>query len=34
VLMWPPVSPEVSRLRIKVSTLWEAGWIDIDLPGR
>jgi hypothetical protein len=34
VLMWPPVAPEVSRLRIKVSTLWEAGWIDIDLPGR
>jgi hypothetical protein len=31
---WPPVPQARQRLRITVSTLWEAAWADIGLPGR
>jgi hypothetical protein len=31
---WPPVPESCERLRVTVSTLWEAAWADIDLPGR
>jgi len=31
---WPPVDPAARRLRVIVSTLWEAGWAEIDIPGR
>jgi hypothetical protein len=31
--LWPAVPKRVSRLRVVVSTLWEAAWADIDLPG-
>lgn len=34
VLLWPPVGPGVRRLRVQVSTLWEAAWAEIELPGR
>lgn len=29
---WPPVDPDRKRLRVTVSTLWEAAWAEIDLP--
>ena len=31
---WPPVAPEASRIRVIVSTLWEAAWAEVDIPGR
>jgi hypothetical protein len=34
LLVWPPVASHITRLRITVSTMWEAAWADIDLPGR
>jgi len=32
--LWPPVAPEATQLRVTVSTLWEAGWALVDIPGR
>lgn len=29
---WPPVDPGRKSLRVIVSTLWEAGWAEIELP--
>jgi hypothetical protein len=34
LLLWPPVAPAVKRLRVKVSTLWEAAWAEFEVPGR
>jgi hypothetical protein len=31
---WPPVAPEARRIRVIVSTLWEAAWAEVDIPGR
>ena len=31
---WPPVGPEARQLRVTVSTLWEAAWTLVDIPGR
>lgn len=31
---WPPVAPAARKLRVIVSTLWEAGWAEIEIPGR
>jgi hypothetical protein len=31
---WPPVAPHARQLRVTVSTLWEAAWALIDIPGR
>jgi hypothetical protein len=31
---WPPVAPAVRRMRVIVSTLWEAAWAEIGIPGR
>jgi hypothetical protein len=31
---WPPVPAQAKQLRVTVSTLWEAAWADIDIPGR
>lgn len=31
---WPPVPTQAKQLRVIVSTLWEAAWALIDLPGR
>jgi hypothetical protein len=31
---WPPVGPQAKQLRVIVSTLWEAAWALIDIPGR
>jgi hypothetical protein len=31
---WPPVPPSVKRIRVTVSTLWEAAWAEIGIPGR
>ncbi|HEX4087910.1 MAG TPA: hypothetical protein VHZ33_04290 [Trebonia sp.] len=31
---WPPVAPAARRLTIIVSTLWEAAWAEVDIPGR
>jgi len=31
---WPPVPPQATQLRVTVSTLWEAAWALIDIPGR
>ena len=31
---WPPVDPQARQLRVRVSTLWEAAWALIDIPGR
>jgi hypothetical protein len=31
---WPPVSPSARQLRVAVSTLREAAWALIDIPGR
>ncbi|HEY2268151.1 MAG TPA: hypothetical protein VGI96_36425 [Streptosporangiaceae bacterium] len=30
----PPVGPRAKQLRVTVSTLWEAAWALIDIPGR
>jgi hypothetical protein len=32
--LWPAVPRRVTRLRVIISTLWEAQWADIDLPSR
>jgi hypothetical protein len=31
---WPPVPPTAKRIRVTVSTLWEAAWAELDIPGR
>lgn len=31
---WPPVGPQAKQLRVTVTTLWEATWALIDIPGR
>jgi hypothetical protein len=31
---WPPVPPAATQLRVIVSTLWEAAWAEINIPGR
>jgi hypothetical protein len=31
---WPPVPPAAKRIRVTVSTLWEAAWAGLDIPGR
>ena len=31
---WPPVDPRARQLRVTVSTLWEAAWALVDIPGR
>ena len=31
---WPPVDPQARQLRVTVSTLWEAAWALVDIPGR
>jgi hypothetical protein len=31
---WPPVAPAARRIRVFVSTLWEAAWAEMDIPGR
>jgi hypothetical protein len=31
---WPPVAPEAKRIRLTVSTLWEAAWAEVEIPGR
>ena len=33
-LFWPPVPPHATQLRVIVSTLWEAAWALIGIPGR
>ena len=30
----PPVGAQASQLRVTVSTLWEAAWALVDIPGR
>jgi hypothetical protein len=32
--LWPTVPRRAGRLRVVISTLWEARWADIELPGR
>ena len=32
--LWPPVPMQAKQLRVTVSTLWEAAWADISIPGR
>lgn len=31
---WPPVPPAAKRIRVTVSTPWEAAWAGLDIPGR
>jgi hypothetical protein len=31
---WLPVAPQAKQLRVTVSTLWEAAWALINIPGR
>jgi hypothetical protein len=31
---WPPVAPAAKRIRVIVSTLWEAAWAEVEIPGR
>lgn len=31
---WPPVPSAARRTRVTVSTLWEAAWAELDIPGR
>jgi hypothetical protein len=31
---WPPVASAARRIRVIVSTLWEAAWAEIEIPGR
>jgi hypothetical protein len=31
---WPPVDPQARQLWVTVSTLWEAAWALVDIPGR
>jgi hypothetical protein len=32
--LWPPVDPQARQLRVTVSTLWEAAWALLGIPGR
>ncbi len=32
--LWPAVPYRAGRLRVVISTLWEARWADIEMPGR
>jgi hypothetical protein len=34
VWFWPPVAAEARRIRVIVSTLQEAAWAEVDIPGR
>jgi hypothetical protein len=29
-----PVAPQAKRIRVIVSTLWEAAWAEVTIPGR
>jgi hypothetical protein len=31
---WPPVPAAAKRIRVTVSTLWEAAWAELEIPGR
>jgi hypothetical protein len=31
---WPPIAPAAKRIRVTVSTLWEAAWAEVEIPGR
>ena len=31
---WPPMPPAARRIKVIVSTLWEAAWTEIDIPGQ
>jgi len=31
---WPPMPSGAKRIRVTVSTLWEAAWAELDIPGR
>jgi hypothetical protein len=31
---WPPLAPAARQIRVTVSTLWEAAWVEISIPGR
>jgi hypothetical protein len=31
---WPPIAPAARQITVTVSTLWEAAWAQIDIPGR
>jgi hypothetical protein len=31
---WPPMVPGAKRIRVIVSTLWEAAWAEVPIPGR
>jgi hypothetical protein len=31
---WPPMPPVAQRIRVTVSTLWEAAWAELAIPGR
>jgi hypothetical protein len=31
---WPPVPPAAKKIRVTVSTLWEAAWAEVGIPGR
>jgi hypothetical protein len=31
---WPPVPSAAKRIRVTVSTLWEAAWAELGIPGR
>jgi hypothetical protein len=31
---WPPVGPEAKRIRVTVSTMREAAWAEVEIPGR
>jgi hypothetical protein len=31
---WPPVPPAAKQVRVIVSTLWEAAWAEVPIPGR
>jgi len=31
---WPPIAPAARQIRVTISTLWEAAWAELDIPGR
>jgi hypothetical protein len=33
-MFWPPLALAAKRIRVIVSTLWEAAWAEPDIPGR
>ena len=33
-LLWPPIGPSVRSFRLQVNTLWEAAWVELELPAR